>query len=408
MGDAMNKVIKNESEHQQAIAAIEPLVELDPDRGTPEADELELLTLLIQDYESRQVPASLPDPIEAIKFRMEQQQLTQRDLIPYIGSRSKVSEVLSGKRTLTLSMIRALHRNLGIPANVLLQERDPALLDDCSIDWNRYPIREIVSRGWIDMKVSDVRGHAEEIVREFFATLGGVTPAQALFRTTDQVRSARSMDEYALMAWSARVVIRAQQSPPPVSYDRGTVNVQFMREVAKLSWLDQGPLLAQEYLHKHGIPLVLEPHLPRTYLDGAAILIDAARPIIGLSLRHDRLDNFWYTLMHELAHIALHLDEGVVSRFFDDLDVDGRGNGREEEADSLAGESLIPEEAWSESPASRLSTPEAATRLAKQLGIHPAIVAGRMRYERKSYRILNRMVGHNQVRKHFTDVKWGR
>ena len=403
----MNKVIKTEAEHQQAIAAIEPLVELDPGRGTPEADELELLTLLIQDYESRHVPTSLPDPIEAIKFRMEQQQLTQRDLIPYIGSRSKVSEILSGKRTLTLSMIRSLHRNLGIPANVLLQERDPAILDDCSIDWNRYPVREIVSRGWIEMKVSDVSGQAEEIVREFFATLGGATPAQALFRTTDQVRSARSMDEYELMAWSARVVIRAQQNPPPVSYERGTVNAQFMREVAKLSWSEQGPLLAQEYLHKHGIPLVLEPHLPRTYLDGAAILIDAARPIIGLSLRHDRLDNFWFSLMHELAHIALHLDEGV-SRFFDDLDVQGDGDGREAEADSLAGESLIPEAAWTESPASRLSTPQAATRLAQQLGIHPAIVAGRMRYERNSYRILNRMVGHNQVRKHFTDVKWGK
>jgi len=106
------------------------------------------------------------------------------------------------------------------------------------------------------------------------------------------------MDKYALAAWSARVVIRAREDPPPVPFETGTVDLDFMREVAKLSWSDSGPLLAQEYLRKHGIPLIIEPHLPRTYLDGAAILVDAGRPIIGLTIRHDRMDNFWYCLMH--------------------------------------------------------------------------------------------------------------
>jgi HTH-type transcriptional regulator/antitoxin HigA len=118
----MIKIINSESDYKAALAAIEKLIDLDPDVGTPEADRLELLTLLVQNYESKMVKMILPDPIEAIKFRMEQQNLTPQDLVPFIGSRSKVSEVLSHKRPLTLSMIRALHSGLGIPAKVLLQE----------------------------------------------------------------------------------------------------------------------------------------------------------------------------------------------------------------------------------------------------------------------------------------------
>jgi HTH-type transcriptional regulator/antitoxin HigA len=396
----MIRVIKTESDYDGALARIEELIDRNPAAGTSEADELEVLSVLVEEYESRNFPSSLPDPIEAVRFRMEQQNLTQRDLVPFIGSRSKVSEVLSGKRTLTLSMIRSLHSNLGIPARVLLQERDPSLLEETGIDWSRFPVREIVSRGWVTLRVRNVREQAEEVVRDFLAKLGDASAAVAMYRTTDHVRSARAMDEYALAAWSARVVIRAREDPPSVAFEVGTVDLDFMREVARLSWSESGPLLAQEYLRKHGIPLIIEPHLPRTYLDGAAILVDADRPIIGLTTRYDRIDNFWYCLMHELAHIARHLNAGV-SRFFDDLDVEDQGNSREEEADELAGEALIPNKVWQESPAKSCRLPEAAEDLAKKLGIHPAIVAGRMRHEANNYRILNQLVGHRQVRRLF-------
>ena len=94
----------------------------DAEEGTPEGDELDVLVDLVMYYESKTVDIGFPDPISAIEFRMDQAGLTQRDLIPYIGSRSKVSEVLSGKRDLTMSMARALHEHLGIPADVLLQK----------------------------------------------------------------------------------------------------------------------------------------------------------------------------------------------------------------------------------------------------------------------------------------------
>src|SRR5229473_3401476 len=127
-GAQMIKVIKSEKEHEAALAEISALIDRDPDPGTAEADRLELLTLLVENFESNTFPKRVPDPLEAIRFRMEQQNLKQRDLAPYMGSPSKVSEVLSGKRPLTLSMMRALHSHLGIPATVLL--REPRADDD--------------------------------------------------------------------------------------------------------------------------------------------------------------------------------------------------------------------------------------------------------------------------------------
>ncbi len=402
----MAKVIKNEAEYDATLAEVDSLLDLDPEPGTPEADRLELLTLLVEDYESKRFPVELPDPIEAIKFRMEQQDLTQRDLVRYIGSRSKTSEVLSGKRPLSLTMIRALHSGLEIPVEVLVQETPAHKLEEGGIDWGRFPLREMVSRGWIEASPADVRNRAEELVRRFFAKVGDPSELVALYRRTDHTRSARSMDEYALIAWTARVVARAQEEPPSSEYESGVVTLKFMRTLARLSSAEEGPLLARDFLKENGISLVVEPHLPRTHLDGAAVTAWIGRPVIGLTLRYDRIDNFWFCLMHELAHLSLHLGGEEQTRFYDDLDSDSQGDPREEEADWLAGEALIPEEEWKRSPASKLRTVQAAEHLARKLSIHPAIVAGRIRRAYNSYRLLNNIVGHGQVRRLFPEVSW--
>jgi HTH-type transcriptional regulator/antitoxin HigA len=114
------RVIKTEAEYEAALARIEEI--FDAELDTPEDRQLELLTLLVQHYEEEEYPIDLPDPITAIRFRMEQQGLKPNDLIPFLGSQSKVSEVLNGHRSLSLTMIRNLVRGLGIPAEVLLQE----------------------------------------------------------------------------------------------------------------------------------------------------------------------------------------------------------------------------------------------------------------------------------------------
>ena len=114
------KVIKTEKGYQKALKRLEVI--FDAKKGSKEGDELELLSLLIDNYEKEKFPIDLPDPIEAIKFRMEQLGYKQKDLAEAIGLKSRVSEILNRKRKLTLDMIRKLHDVLGIPTEVLVKE----------------------------------------------------------------------------------------------------------------------------------------------------------------------------------------------------------------------------------------------------------------------------------------------
>lgn len=116
----MIKVLKTDDEHTQAMQRLMGLMDSNPEEGSDEADELELLALVIEKFEEKRFPIENPTPIEAIKFRMEQEGLTQRDLIPYIGSLPKVSEVLNEKRKLSLNMVKKLSSGLGISADVLI------------------------------------------------------------------------------------------------------------------------------------------------------------------------------------------------------------------------------------------------------------------------------------------------
>lgn len=113
-----NKPIRTEKQHRAALEEIERLWAARP--GTPAHDRLEVLATLVEDYEETHHPVYPPDPVAAIRFRMEQLDLDRRALEESIGSRARVSEVLSGRRRLTLAMIRRLHRQLGIPAEVLI------------------------------------------------------------------------------------------------------------------------------------------------------------------------------------------------------------------------------------------------------------------------------------------------
>ena len=113
------KPIKNEKDYHQALERLEMI--FDSKKGTPEGDELEVLGILIEKYEDEHFPVGFPDPIEAIKFRMEQMGYNQTDLANLIGLKSRASEILTKKRKLTLEMIRTLHDLLKIPTEVLIQ-----------------------------------------------------------------------------------------------------------------------------------------------------------------------------------------------------------------------------------------------------------------------------------------------
>lgn len=113
------KPIKTKKDYQAAMNRLEIIFDAKP--GTPEGDELEVLGILIEKYEQQHYPIDYPDPIEAIKFRMEQMGYSQSDLAKVVGLKSRASEILNKKRKLTLEMIRQLHQALGIPTNVLIQ-----------------------------------------------------------------------------------------------------------------------------------------------------------------------------------------------------------------------------------------------------------------------------------------------
>jgi HTH-type transcriptional regulator/antitoxin HigA len=116
------KPIRTEADYDEALQEIEVLFDVEPD--TPEADRLDVLVALVEAYEARHHAIPAPDPIEAIEHEMERQGLAPRDLEPFIGSRSRVWEVLHRRRPLTLKMIRALSKGLGLPAAVLVQDYD--------------------------------------------------------------------------------------------------------------------------------------------------------------------------------------------------------------------------------------------------------------------------------------------
>lgn len=120
MAEVAARPLRNEEDYAAALAVVESFFDNEPREGTPEADRFDLLALLIEDYERRAWPIEPPSAIEAIRYRMEIAGLTQADLGRLLGSRQRASDILSGRRPLTMRMASVLHREWGIPADALL------------------------------------------------------------------------------------------------------------------------------------------------------------------------------------------------------------------------------------------------------------------------------------------------
>lgn len=394
------KPIRSEGDYEAALARIDELESRA--LSDEEASELELLVDLTDLYEFKNMPVDLPDAVTAIKIRMQDLGLNQRDLIPLIGSRAKVSEVLSGKRAITMPMARALYVHLHLPAEVLLQDPHSNPKDDVeTFSAEDFPIREMAKLGWIP-KTRKSAGIHQDLIDRMIDRAGGSQAINAVrFRKSDQRVNAKS-NRFALIAWCLQALGKANEAGyPEREFDPELDPAELMISVAKLSSYSDGPLRAQKMLSNHGITLVVLPHLPKTYLDGAALNLGGVRPVIGLTARYDRLDNFWFCLLHELAHVCKHREHA--DAFLDDLDLDGRNHPDEREADQLAQDALIPSAAWEESAARSDPTMMNVIGLANSIGVHPAIVAGRVRHERNDYRRLTQLVGRGEVRKQFPE-----
>jgi HTH-type transcriptional regulator/antitoxin HigA len=370
--------IRSEAHYEVALERIATLIGKNDQRSR---DELEVLQTLLEKWDREHNVMALPTPVEAIRFRMQQGNLKPRDLEPYIGHKSKVSEVLGGRRSLSIDMIRALHRHLGIPlASLVGPEKD----DRHEPKLTKSAMQKLASFG-----VLKQREHYPAFRSRAFAG----SPLQAMLRKTRTERTNAKTDVDALEAWCAAVLVRASLFKPPKR--RRAITREFGRELARLSIESDGPTLVKDLLAQVGVAFVVLEHLPGTFLDGAALCRADETPVIAMTVRHDRLDNFWFTLLHEYAHVCCHLT-GDTKIIFDDLDVKS-SDAIEREADEFAQSMLIPPKI-AQSLASNELSPEDVVRIAAEAEVHSAIVAGRWQRDHNDYRRFAKMLGRGEVR----------
>jgi HTH-type transcriptional regulator / antitoxin HigA len=393
------RIIKTEKQCRSYLTEIERLAELDPDANSTDGARLELLAKLVEDFENDHFIFGKPDPIDAIVFRMEQQGLRQKDIAPYLGGKNRASEILARKRPLTLPMIRALHENLAIPPELLIREPGAEYSTTEEFDDSQVPVDVLIKRGWLDAQMT-----VSDLLKRFEEPIGRPVRLRHTLTFGATARTNRTH----VWLWLSRVrEIADSQTHVSDRFQRDRLNEDLIRYVSRLSYMAKGPRLAREFLEEHGISVVIEPHLPKTHLDGAAMLGRSGTPIIGLTLREDRLDNFWFTLIHELIHVWKHLD-GSKRRAIADENIEKHSDTDEieQEANDRTAEILIPRAVWRRSEAFLDPSAQAIRRLAADLQISPAIVAGRVRYEIQNYSLFSRLVGYRQARANFPELRW--
>jgi HTH-type transcriptional regulator/antitoxin HigA len=376
--------IRSEENYEQALARAQTLM---PKEDPRSLDELEVLSALIERWERTQYQFAAPTPVDAIRFRMSQLNLQPRDLEPLIGSRGRVSEILTGTRSLSLDMVRALSHHLGVPAAALIGGPDAP----------PPPRAAPLSGAALErLRQFDVMKPNEE-VSAFVARAFGASPSPAMLRKTRTERTNAKTDFVALDAWCAAVLVKAQAVKIPGTGK--TPSDQAGAALARLSRKPDGPARAAGALRKFGVVLVVLEHLPGTYLDGAAMCRGDGIPVIALTLRHNRLDNFWFTLLHEFCHVTRHLtsQRRVI---FDDLEL--RSSDQiEAEADKYAQDTLIPPAIWRKHVSADLTTEELML-IADEAQVHHAVVAGRWQREFGDYRRFAKMLGRGEVRAQLT------
>jgi HTH-type transcriptional regulator/antitoxin HigA len=371
--------IRTDEDYQSALKRAKALFGLSSQK---DLDEREVLQALIERWERSEHPVEAATPAQAIKFRMAQTGLSQRDLIPYLGSKSRVSEILNGQRQPTVDQIRALNQHLGIPVASLIGSfrHEPAAGPSST---------SIAAEGAL-RKLGVMK--TKENLAGFLSRSKGFAPAVAMLRKTRTERTNAKTDMAALEAWCGAALVHAERIT--IKKIKISDPKKAARQLAQLSMLPDWQDQVVSALRRMGIILVILEHFPGTFLDGAAMCRGDGAPVIALTLRHDRLDNFWFTLLHEFAHVVCHLspDRQII---LDDLDV-ASSDTIEAEADSFARNALIPPAIWKHIDSD--SSTEEVLDVAEKAGVHPAIAAGRWRFEHSDYRRFSKLIGRGEVK----------
>ena len=384
------KPIRNHADYEKALARIEEL--MSAPEGSPEVDELEVLAILVEKYEEEHYPIPEAPVSEVLKLFMEENNLTPKDMAKYLGSASAVSKILNGSKDLTVNQIRILYHELKIPLTALVG----GTTEESAVNWAAFPLVEMARRGLFGEKYQratfkTLADKARELVS---GLIGDARLDFATTRLRQGIRPGPASDPYAIKAWLVEVAKRAQDNLPAQPYKRITRSE--LSDLAHLSKKRNGMQLAIRYLADRGIPVVRVDHYKKSKIDGGVVVIDGGRPAIGLSLRYDRKDYFWFTLLHEVAHIVCdHVRDYLADDLLDPDDLEKI----EREANELVEAMTIPAETFN----SIIPDPEAATlesviRLAQECDVDVSIVAGRVQYKANEYRKFSRLVGRGCVR----------
>lgn len=326
---------------------------------------------------------------------------SQRDLAWRLGVKEQQVQRYEADRYSSISMknyarIAAL---LGVRLNAAI-EPDPQFrgLDMVIDNVSKSDIKKILKHGrdngWFgdDMTEDQLR----RLIAENRIDFGSPTLLRTGLNVTDH------SEDVLLHAWRARVATRASEIAATGVPRYNPAATGWLGKLPQLSIHGDGPKRARELLMANGIILVAERQIQGLAIDGAAFMINSV-PVIGLTLRRDDIGNFWFSLLHEVGHVVLHRLTGLRGGFFDQFregateqeDLDDQ----EAQADAFASNILIPDELWRRSPARIAKSPKVIEKFAKDVGIHPAIVYGRIRKERNDYSLFSQKIGGKTVRK---------
>ncbi|MGI0523992.1 helix-turn-helix domain-containing protein [Rhizobium giardinii] len=320
---------------------------------------------------------------------------SQRDLAWRLGVKEQQVQRYEADRYSTISLknyarVAAL---LGVQIKATIQENPEFRgLDAIIADVSKEDIKKILrhgrAQGWFseDMNEAQLRQYVAENRIEF----GSPSLLRTGLNVTDH------SEDVLLHAWRARVASRAKAiiSKELTSFD--PLEIRWLPDLVRLTVREDGPRCAISLLAERGIIVIAEAQIPGLAIDGAAFL-EQGVPVIGLTIRRDTIDNFWFTLLHELAHVLLHYRTGLSTGFYDQEEATSSDE-QEAEADKFACNLLIPGERWARSTARIANSPTVIEKFANDLRIHPAIVFGRIRKERGNYTIFANKIGGKSVR----------
>jgi len=327
--------------------------------------------------------------------------LTQQQLAKLVGTTQSVVSRLEDADYggHTVQMLRKIATALGENLEVVISGDDARAIGAAKGDeepladvLNQCPVKEMAQRDWIP---GETLPDLTESVRRFLWPFR--RPVVAQFRRS----GASECNDAALLCWLKKLEIEAERVSVP-RFRTARLRAE-LPQLVGLSAEKDGPAKGVAWLEDRGVHCVFVRHLAQTYLDGAVMLSDDGNPVIGLTLRHDRLDNFWFTLLHEIGHIVRHkgqlATQAIVDRIGQEMDLASE-DPIEQQANRFATKAWVSERQWRDFRArcGRFIRKADIAGFARRLGVTAALVAGRLRYELQRYAHYKEFLGQDRVR----------